>query len=145
MATTKWFGVPFKNLVDGTAVWDWNTDTIKVALSTDTVTPDLDAHDFFADITNEVVGTGYTAGGVQLTTPTATYDTATDEIRLDADDAAWITASFTARWGIVYKDTATAATSPLIARIDFGANQTVSSGTFTIQFDVTGVVKADAT
>jgi hypothetical protein len=139
--------VPVKNLLSGATngVWDWDTDTIKVALCTSAYTPDQDTHDFFNDVTNEITGTGYTAGGVTTTTPTVTYDTATDEIRLDCDDPSWSSATFTARVAVWYKSTGTASTSPLIGYMDFGADQSVSSGAFTIQLDSTGAFKADAT
>ena len=45
---------------------DLDTNTIKVALVTRPIRPNQDAHDFFDDITNEVSGTGYTAGGASL-------------------------------------------------------------------------------
>jgi hypothetical protein len=125
-------------------VWDWDTDTIKVSLHTSTYTPDQDAHDFYNDVTNEVSSTNYTAGGATLTTPTVTYDSATNEIRLDADNPSWTPVSFTARYAVWYKSTGTASTSPLIAYTDFGADVTVSSGTFTITVDSTGVIKATA-
>lgn len=140
MAVTAFlYGVPVKNQYDGTAVIDFNTDTIKCALATSTYTPSQDTHDFFNDITNEVSGTGYTAGGVTLTTPTITYTTGTNVIALDADDVSWTSASFTARYAIVYKSTGTASTSPLLLYVDFGADQTVSSGTFTIQWAAGGL------
>jgi hypothetical protein len=82
VVTAGQFGVPIKNLLSGANVWDWDTDTIKVALTTSTYVPDIDVHDFFNDVTNEVTGTGYTAGGATLATPTLTYDTASDQIRL---------------------------------------------------------------
>ena len=47
---------------------DLDTDTIKVTLVTGAYTPDQDAHDKRDDITNEVSGTGDTAGG-QLAEP----------------------------------------------------------------------------
>ena len=50
-----------KGLGDGAI--DWLNDTIKVMLVTSAYTPDQDAHDFKDDITNEISGTGYTAGG----------------------------------------------------------------------------------
>ena len=53
-----------KNIMNGGI--DLDTDTIKVALVTATYTPDQDLHEDFADLTNEVVGTGYTAGGGAL-------------------------------------------------------------------------------
>lgn len=45
---------------------NWASDTIKAAITTSTYTPDPLTHDFFNDVTNEVVGTGYTAGGATL-------------------------------------------------------------------------------
>lgn len=134
-------------MFDGTiAQIDWNTHTIKIALTDDGHTPALDTHDFFDDVEgDEISGTGYTAGGKAITTPTITYDSATDETRLDADDTAWTSATFTARYGHIYKDLGGATSAdPLIGLIDFDANQTVSSGTFTIVADSTGYLKADS-
>jgi hypothetical protein len=142
--TAKWYGVPIKNQYDGTAVVDWNTDTIKAALTTSSYSPAQDTDDFFNDVTNEITGTGYTAGGASLGTLTATYDTTSNEIRLDAADTQWTSASFTARNAVIYKSTGTASTSPLVSYIDFGGDETVSSGTFTIQYDSTGVAKITA-
>jgi hypothetical protein len=144
--TTKWYGVPFKNLVSGATngVWDWDTDTIKVALCTSTYTPDQDTHDFFNDITNEVSGTGYSAGGATIASPTVTYDTATNEIRLDCADPSWASSTITARYAVFYKSTGTASTSALICYTDFGADVSTTSGTFAITIDTTGVIKATA-
>lgn len=142
--TAKWYGVPIKNQYDGTAVVDWNTDTIKAALTTSSYAPAQDTDDFFNDVTNEITGTGYTAGGATLGSATATYDTTSNEIRLDAADTQWTSSSFTARNTVIYKSTGTASTSPLVSYIDFGGDETVSSGTFTIQYDSTGVAKITA-
>lgn len=142
--TTTWYGRGFGNLVEGVSngVWDWNTDTIKLSLHTSTYSPDVDAHDFYNDVNNEVSSANYTAGGNTLTSPTVTVDSATNEVRLDAADTSWTTVTFTTRYGVVYKSTGTASTSPLIALIDFGADQTVSSANFSIVFSSTGVIKA---
>ena len=126
-------------------MWDWDTDTIKLSLHTSTYAANLDTDDFWNDATNEVSSANYTSGGVTLTSPTVTYDSATDETRLDAADVSWSGVTFTTRYGVVYKSTGTATTSALIALIDFGADQTVSSGNFSITFDATGVIKADST
>lgn len=119
---------------------DLDTDTIKVALVTSTYTVDQDAHDFFDDITNEVSGTGYTAGGATLANKAVSQDNTDNEGVFDADDASWTTASFTARAAIIYKSTGAAGTSPLIAYIDFGSDKTVSAGTFTIQWASEGIL-----
>jgi len=122
---------------------DWGSDTIKVALTTSSYTPDRDAHDFFNDITNEVVGAGYTAGGVTLGSKTQTQ--ATHTFQFDAADAAWAGSTITARYAIIYDaQTAVAATSPLLAYVDFGTDQSSSAGAFTITWDATGVLVGTA-
>jgi hypothetical protein len=90
----------------------------------------------------------YTAGGVTLLNAncTLTYDTATDEIRLDGDDAVWTTATIASiRYAVVWIDgTGAAATDPLIAYYDLGA-QSVTAANFTVQWDATGIAKIDVT
>jgi hypothetical protein len=123
---------------------DWAADTIKCSLHTVTYVPDQDANDFFNDATNEITGTGYTAGGVALGSKTVTYDTGTNQVRLDAADASWSGATFTARIAVNYKDTAGASsTDPLLTYVDFGADESVASGTFSIVWDATGVARVD--
>jgi hypothetical protein len=141
------YGVPIKNLMTGVSngVWDWDTDTIKCALTTNSYTVDIDTHDFFNDVTNEVTGTGYTSGGATLASAAGTYDTASDQIRLDAADTTWSTSTITARRAVVYKSTGTASTSALISFLDFGADVTTTAGTFQITWDSTGIVVIDVT
>jgi hypothetical protein len=62
--SAKYYGNFFVHLAEKRI--DFNSDAIKVALCTSAYTPDQDGHDFFNDITNEVTGTGYTAGGAAL-------------------------------------------------------------------------------
>ena len=118
---------------------NWGSDTIKVALTTSAYTPDQDAHDFFNDITNEVTGTGYTAGGATLASKTSTYTSGTNTQALDAADVTWSSSTITARYAIVYKSTGTASTSPLIGYVDFGADVVSSGGPFTITWDAAGI------
>jgi hypothetical protein len=140
--TAKWYGTPIKNMYSGANVVDWDTDPIKIALCSSSYTPDQDTHDFFNDITGELAESGgYIKGGKTLTTSAPAYDAASNEMRLDAGDVSWTTATFTARYAIVYKSTGTASTSPLICYIDFGADQTIAGGTFSIAFDPTGIAK----
>lgn len=119
---------------------DLDTDTIKVALVTSSYTLDVD-HDFFDDITNEVSGTGYTAGGATLASADVTTDNTNDRAVFDAADASWSTATITnARAAIVYKSTGTASTSALIAYIDFGSNYSSTGGTFLITWHANGIL-----
>lgn len=123
----------------GSAPINWSSDTIKVALATSTYTPSQDTHDFFNDVTNEVTGTGYTAGGATLASKTATYTSGTNTCAFDAADTSWTTSTITARYAIIYKSTGTASTSPLIGYVDFGADVSSSGGTFTITWDAAGI------
>lgn len=128
-----------KKIMDGSI--DLDTDTIKVALCSSSYTPDQDAHDFFDDITNEVAASGtYSAGGATLANKAVTADNTDNEGVFDADDVSWTSATITARYAILYKSTGTAATSPLIAAIDFGSDQSSSTGTFTITWSSEGIL-----
>jgi hypothetical protein len=145
--TANWYGNALVGQFSTTAARrvDWATDTIKTSLHTVTYVPAQDTDDFFNDATNEITGTGYTAGGVTLGSKTLTYDAGTNECRLDAADAQWTSASFTARIAVTYSDTAGAAsTDPVMGFVNFGGDETVASGTFTIQWDATGVLKITA-
>lgn len=132
-----------KKMVDGSNI-SLSSDTIKVALCTSSYTPNIDTHDFFDDITNELsTASGYTAGGATLANKTLTIDTTNDLCYLDADDTTW-TASGTLTWryAIIYKSTGTASTSPLIGYIDFVTDRSVVSGeTLYIQWNSAGILK----
>lgn len=138
--TAAIYGLTIKGIFNGGVSVDWDTDTIKCALTTSTYTPDQDVHDFFNDVTNEVTGTGYTAGGVTLTTPTITYTGATNVMMLDADDAAWSSSTITARTAVVYKSTGTASTSPLVCYQQSSVDVSSTAGTFTVQWNASGIV-----
>jgi hypothetical protein len=121
---------------------DFDSDTIKVALLTSSYTPNQDTHDYFNDVSaNEVTGTGYTAGGITLASKTATYDSGTNVIVLDAADVTWASSTITARYAVVYDSTGTSSTSALIGYVDFGSDQSSTNGNFTITWDSTGIVR----
>jgi hypothetical protein len=147
VVTGSLYGLTAQKMIDGSTPIVWTTATIKTALTTATYTPNQDTHHFFSDITNEVTGTGYTAGGTTLTTTGGTsYDTATDQIRLDATDASWTTSTLTARDAVVWCDTAGASTTdPVIGWVNFGADVSTTAGTFAITWDTTGLVVYDVT
>lgn len=125
-------------IMDGSI--DLDTDTIKVALVTSTYTPNQDTHDFFDDITNEVVGTGYTAGGATLASKTVTADTTDNEGVFDAADVTWSTSTITARGAVIYKSTGTAGTSALICYLDFTTDQSSSAADFIIAWNAEGIL-----
>ena len=128
----------FKNL--GEANIDFSSDTIKVALLSSSYTPNFDTHENFDDLTNEVSGTGYTAGGKEITTKSFSQDNANDKAVFDGDDVSWTGSTITARYAVIYKDTGTPSTSPLIELLDFEADEESDSGTFKIEWNADGIL-----
>jgi hypothetical protein len=123
---------------------DWDSDNIKVALLSNSYSPNQDNDNYFDDVASfEVSGaTGYTAGGNSLTNKTNTYNGATNVVILDADDVTWTSSTITARYAVIYSATpSTNATRPLIGYVDFGSDQSSSNGNFTITWDATGIVR----
>lgn len=145
--TAKFYGQAALGQFSATAARrvDWTEDTIKVALLKEAYTPNQDEHDFFSDVeANEIEGTGYTAGGAELTEKTSEYDAASNTERLDAADTKWTEATFEARYAVIYKVVeGKPEESPLMAYVDFGEVKKVSSGTFLIEWDTTdGILRA---
>lgn len=120
--------------------FDFANDDFKVALVTSAYAPDKDAHEFFTDLTNEVIGTGYTAGGQTLENIVLSQDDANDRAILDADDLAWSVASFTARAAVMYKDTGASATSPLLAYVDFEEDLEAAGEDFLLLWHEDGII-----
>lgn len=126
---------------------DFDGATWKLSLHTSTFTPDRDTMNFADDRTNEVAnGNGYTTGGVTLASVALSYDATTDQIRFDFADPSWtFTADTSWRYGVVYIDTAGAAsTDPLLLLLDWGSTQTVT-GVYTVTVDSTGIYAIDMT
>lgn len=127
-----------KNIMNGGI--DLDTNTIYVMLVTSSYTPDQDTHEDRADVTNEVSGTGYTAGGAEITNKSVTQDNTDNEGVFDGDDVTWSSSTITARGAVIYKSTGTASTDLLVCYIDFGADKSSSNGNFTIQWNAEGIV-----
>jgi hypothetical protein len=107
------------------AVHNLLTDTIKLALYTSSAT--LDENTTVYSVTNQVVGTGYSAGGVVLTG--VTLSTANNVVYIDFNDAVWNPASFTAAGGLIYN---ASKSNKSIAVLSFGADK-IATNTFTVQ------------
>lgn len=129
--TWKWYGEGLANVVKGAI--DLDTDTFKILLTTSTYTPNQDTHNFRDDVTNEVVGTGYTAGGATLAGVSVTYDTATNEVRISWTDPTWPSSTITARTAVIYKSRGGAASADeLLAYCTEAGDITSTAGTFTV-------------
>ena len=120
---------------------DLDNDTFKCALLTDSHTPSA-GYTLFGDLSSdEVSGSpGYTAGGVALTN--ITWGESGDGISyFNADDIQWTSATLTARYAVIYDDTTTSPPDALVCMYDFGSNQIVNQGTFTLQLNPLGLLK----
>ena len=116
---------------------DFSSDTAqsyKIALYTSSAS--LDAATTVYTTSNEVSGTGYSAGGNTLsisTNPTSTGTTAF----LSFATTTWSTATITARGALIYQ---AGGSTPAVAVLDFGGDKTSTAGDFQITFPT-----ADAT
>ena len=107
-------------LIDGD--FDFDTDTIKMALYTNNATLNADTAAYTA--TGEVSASGYTAGGVTLTVEKGL----SNNTAYISFENATVSAAFTARGALIYKDGGAA-----ICVLDFGSDKT-STATFTVTF-----------
>lgn len=103
--------------------------TYKCMLVTSSYTPNQGAHTRRSDVDNEVVGTGYTLGGV-VVTMTVVKDTATHKNKLQFSLPSWAAATITARGAVIYVSTGVAANDPLVGFCDFTTDKTSTNGTF---------------
>jgi len=106
---------------------DLDTDVIKIALYTSAAT--LSAATTVYSTSNEVTGTGYTAGGNTLTGATVSLSGTT--AFADFSDTTWSAATITARGALIYNSSKS---NKAIAVLDFGGDKTSTAGDFTVQF-----------
>lgn len=123
----------FNSILDDNArgLVDFDTDTFKIMLVTSSYTPNKKTHSRRSSVTNEVSGTGYTAGGA-TTTVTVTPDNTNDKVTVTFGTVSWPGSTLTARGAVVYKSTGTAANDPVVGYIDFNGDITSTGGTFSI-------------
>lgn len=143
--TSGLFVATFVDALDTTQLAiDLDLDTHKVALYTNSVVaPDLvvdTAYGVAPWNANEVVGTGYTAGGATLT-GTTWLSTGAGVVVWDATDPSWATATITARGALYYADVL-AGNNALVAQT-FGADIVSTGGTFLVTLAAGGIFSID--
>ena len=109
-------------------------DVFKLALFTSSAT--LNSTTTAYSSSNEVANTGtYAAGGDPLTGQSANIGTGTGKgvAFVDFADLSFTGVTLTARGALIY-NTSSAVTNAAVAVLDFGADKTATSGTFTVQF-----------
>jgi hypothetical protein len=118
---------------------------IKVLMTTDTYAPDFNVHDFRDDVTNEVTGTGYSAGGVVMTGTTLTVSGG--NLTYDGNDVSWATSTIAnAMCAVGYIGRGGASSADELEFLsDFVTAASSSGGTFTIQWSASGIWVMDFT
>jgi hypothetical protein len=110
-----------------------SANTFKIALYT--ASADINASTTVYSTTNEVTGTGYTAGGNTLvisTSPTSGNNSSNiPTAYISFTNTSWTSASFTARAALIYNSSQS---NKSVAILDFGTDKTVSNDTFQIIF-----------
>lgn len=140
-------GCPLLNYIDvfdaTQLAFDWSLTTHKVALYTNSLTPNFSTDQSYSS-TNEIPnGSGYTTGGNTITTPTVT-ESPTGTLKYDFDDSQWTSSTFSSvRGGIEYADALVG--NNIIVEINFGADYAVTAGTLTVQYASGGVLTDDLT
>lgn len=117
-----------KEILDGVHA---STDTYKIALYTDAAT--LGSATTAYATTNEVSGSGYTAGGATLSGFSSGLASST--AYLTFSDPSWTNATITARGCLIYNSSKS---NKAVAIFDFGSNVTSTNGTFTVDLPVAG-------
>jgi len=134
MAISQALCTSFKSeLLGGTH--DLDTDVIKIALFTSSAT--LGASTTAYSVTNEVSGTGYSAGGNTLANVAISVDGTTAIV--DCDDTTWTSATITANGALIYNSSKS---DKAIAVLAFGGDKTSTNGDFTIQFPAAAAATA---
>ncbi len=142
------YGLTLEKMMNATALPTSGLESetaVKVLMVTDSEAPNFDTHDFRNDITAEVTGTNYTAGGVAITSTELTLSSGV--LTYDAADASWASSTIAnamAAVGYFARGGASSA-DELVFLSDFVSAASSSSGTFTIQWSASGIFTVDYT
>jgi hypothetical protein len=134
MAITQTFVTSCKAELLG-AIHDFDTDTFKIALYTSAAT--LGAATTVYATTNEVVGTGYSAGGATLSGGTIT--TSGTGACATFNDPVWANSTLTARGALIYNSSKS---NRAVCVLDFGADKVTASTNFSVIMPVATLATA---
>lgn len=142
MAAGAWFvfNIAKEKLSDGT--FDLDSHTFKMVLTQasqalDATFAGTSTDCRYSDLTAEVPnGSGYTTGGKTLT---CTWTRSTGTITFDCDDQSWTSATFTAKYAVIYDDTDANDGLLCACELDTVTSLSPSAGTLTVTIHASGV------
>ena len=131
-----------KEIMDGwVAEAEWRVALLSPAFSAILTANPYGVYVNYADVEpwELATGGGYTKDATILWGRVGAYTGTSNENQwLNATDVQWTSATFIARFAVVYNY---AAPKRIRAIYDFGADKTVTGGTFTIQWSASGLIK----
>lgn len=111
---------------------DFDSDTFKAMLVTSSYSASK-SHAKRSDVTNEVTGTGYTAGGNACSVSVAAVDNTNNDVEISFTITSWSSATITARAAVIYKSRGGASSADeLVGYVDFGSDVSSTNGTFAV-------------
>jgi hypothetical protein len=116
---------------------DLSTDTLYMALYDGFATLGPTTTVYTTD--NEVTGTGYTAGGVEITGVTINTDSVSNTVYVNFDNVSWPGANFTARGALIYNSSQG---DKSVAVLDFGADKLFTGVNNTVTMPVNSATTA---
>lgn len=125
---------------------DEAADDMQVSAHTNTYSINQDTHDFFDDLTNEVTGTNYVAGGADIGSQTLTRSTNT--VTFDGADVVWTQSGSgfaNARKFVIYRNSGSAATSRLFSVVTADADVGNVTGDLTLAWHANGIAQWSTT
>lgn len=139
--TVQVYGAAKEGIAKG--LIDLDTDTFVVTLHSSSYTPALNTHATWADVSaSEITGTGYTAGGIALSSVTVTRAGGT--VTFDAADVSWSSSTLTGKYAVVTKRASASliSTDKLLGYFEMESGSTVSTtnGPLAIQWNAAGIL-----
>jgi hypothetical protein len=145
ITASGYFGLTLEKQLIAAGGESLEAETNNYWLLADAATPNFDTHDFRADlVANEVTGTNWAAGGVDLTSTEITL--AGGVLTFDAADVSVASTTITnAMAGVLSTQTGADATDKLVLLQDFVTAVSTVNGTFTVQHNASGILTIDYT
>lgn len=134
--THKWYGQAFVRAFSSAGL-DLAAGDVTALLTDNTYTPDQDVDAFLDDITGELSGGGYAR--VDLTTESVTYTAGTNTLAFDADPIVFAALTGTFRHCVIFVDSGTPSTSPLVSVISSDVDLTATGGDVTVNPHANGL------
>lgn len=136
------YGVAKENILK--SLIDLDTDTFVCTLHTSSYTPTVNTHSAWSSVSaSEVVGTGYTAGGIVISALTVVHSAGTVTVD-SATNPSWTSSTITAKYAVVTKRAGGSLVSGdlLLGYVDLetgGGSVSTTNGTFTVTWNASGL------